>query len=163
MGLYEFIERLQRLKKEGKRKIHWIENYVYAEEILKQVKLKWKEDTSSPFPKDSISEAQCVKVQAYFNRFAIFLSKLSKNRHSEVEVKQILQDLRFSEEKIYFGIEIFQKKGGFSNKIDIMGGKYIIMTSSYTEGTNIQFQKEGKKLLYSNFSHIVEILIELKD
>jgi len=163
MGLYEFIERLQHLEKEGKRKIRWIENYSYAEEILNQVKFKWKEDTSSSSFKDSISEAQRIKLQAYFNRFAIFLSKLSKNRLSAVEIQQLLQDLRFSEEKVYFGIEIFQKRDGFSNKIDIMGEKYIIMTSSYMEGTKIQIQKEGKKLLYSNFSHIIEILMELTD
>lgn len=163
MGLYEFIERLQHLKKEGKRKIRWIENYSYAEEILNQVKLKWKEDIGSSYPKDSISEAQRVKLQAYFNRFAIFLSKLSKNRLSAIEIQQLLQDFRVSDEKIYFGIEIFQKRDGFSNKIDIMGEKYIIMTSTYMEGTKILIQKEGKKLLYSNFSNIVEILMELKD
>ncbi len=162
MGLYEFIERLQHLKKEGKRKIRWIENYSYAEEILNQVKLKWKEDTSSSYSKDSISEIQRFKLQAYFNRFAIFLSKLSKNRLSAVEIKQTLQDLRFSEEKIYFGIEIYQKRKGFSNKIDIMGEKYIIMISSYMEGMKIQIQKENKNLLYSNFSNILEILVELK-
>ena len=163
MGLYEFIERLQHLKKEGKRKIRWIENYSYAEEILNQVKLKWKEDIGSSYPKDPISEAQCIKLQAYFNRFAIFLSKLSKNRLSAIEIKQTLQDLRFSEEKIYFGIEIFQKREGFSNKINIMGERYIIMSSSYVGSMKIQIQKEGKKLLYSNFSHLVEILVELKD
>lgn len=44
-----------------------------------------------------------------------------------------------------------------------MGKKYINMTSSYIGGMKIQIQKESKTHLYSNFSHLIEILMELKD
>lgn len=163
IGLYEFIERLQHLKKEGKRKIRWIETYSYAEEILSQVELKWKETKGALVHKDSVSETLRVKLQAYFNRFGIFLSKLSKNRLSAVEIQQILHDLRFSKEKIYFGIEISQKREGFSNKIDIMGEDYIIMISSYIEGTQTRFTQKGKELSLSNLNHVLELIMKLKD
>lgn len=40
IGLYEFIERMQHLEKDGKKNIRWIETFVYAGDIIEQIEFK---------------------------------------------------------------------------------------------------------------------------
>ena len=41
IGLYEFIERLQHLEKDGKKDIRWIETFVYTGDIVEQIEFNW--------------------------------------------------------------------------------------------------------------------------
>jgi len=41
IGLYEFIERMQHLEKDGKKDIRWIETFVYTGDIIEQIEFKW--------------------------------------------------------------------------------------------------------------------------
>ena len=47
--LFEFIDRIQHMEKNGKKKVTWIESFNYVDDIIEQIKFKWEKDSKIYF------------------------------------------------------------------------------------------------------------------
>lgn len=94
---------------------------------------------------------------------ANFLKNLAKGTLSASEIKETVQQLKVSEEKVYFGVEITQRNRGFDNKVDFINQKYILIISSNLSGTRKNLQKNSKTIDITNFSNIIILLQDLKE
>lgn len=103
------------------------------------------------------------RIQVFFNRITTLILNLVRGTISSGEIKGTIQQLRESEEKIYFGIEITQRNKGFQSKIDFLFQKYILTTASYLSGTSINLQKNKEAIDFNNFNNIIDLLRDLKD
>ena len=158
IGLFEFIEDLQHLKRNGEKEIKWIEPYNYSRDIIEQIQLKWDLKEAIVKSEDDTINKQ---IKAFFNKLASFLRNISKGNLTTRLIMSISKELKSQEEKSYFGIEIAITNRGSHITISLIDNKYIFDIHCQMEANYFSLIKNGDKKNFRNFKAILNILNDL--
>lgn len=158
MGLFEFIEDLQHLKRNGEKEIKWIEPYNYSREIVEQIQLKWDLKKVIVKSEDDVINKQ---TKAFFNKLASFLRNISIGKLSTRIIMSISKELKSLEEKNYFGIEIAITNRGSHITFSLIDNKYRLDILCQLEANYFRLIKNGSQINIRNFKEILNILNDL--
>ena len=179
--LFEFIDRIQHMEKNGKKKVTWIEPFNYIDEIIEQIKFKWGQDSKLDFeqfiapwvlPNEEIpihikwnQDFEFDIIEIEFPKDIEFIEAINLNNFKEEKLKIIIQkeDIRFiiynHSFVSYFGIIFLYKEINFK---ELKLFKDIIVSFKKNDNNIKQFNMTAKifRPLLINISKLDPIRID---